>query len=170
MPEARLPNRLLNIGAALSLTLCVAVLVLWARSYRTCDALVRPSSPGDRLCITSEFGVLVFEVEGPLRGSVLPTWEYFDTPLPRRWPVRTGRFGFEAYRGQVSHFVRLPPSAVWGVAIPHGCAALALAALPAWGLVRHRRGLTRRRRREQGLCDRCGYDLRATPGHCPECG
>ncbi|HEX5871386.1 MAG TPA: hypothetical protein VFY65_13255 [Longimicrobium sp.] len=170
MPGALLSNRLLNIGALLSVALCAAVLVLWTRSYRTCDALVRPSAPGDRVCITSEFGVLVFEVEGPLRGSVLPTWEYFDTPLPRRWPVRAGRFGFDAYRGQVSHFVRLPPSEVWGVAIPHAWAAVTLAALPAWALVRRRRRLTVRRRREQGLCAGCGYDLRATPGQCPECG
>jgi hypothetical protein len=38
-----------------------------------------------------------------------------------------------------------------------------------WLRIEKRRDLLRKRAR-QGLCPRCGYDLRGSPERCPECG
>jgi len=162
--------RVVNGITLLSLVSCTLVVTLWVRSYRGCDALVRPTNPGDRLCLTSEFGVLVLEVEGPVPGDVRKGWEYFQSPLPRRWPVASGPLAFAAYSGRVTHFVRLPPSTLHGVAIPHWAPAMVFAVLPAGWLRRHRRNRLAVRRSAAGLCGRCGYDLRASPLRCPECG
>ena len=54
-----------------------------------------------------------------------------------------------------------------GISVPHWFLALLFAILPA----QHLRAVVRsRRRRRAGQCPRCGYDLRATPERCPECG
>jgi hypothetical protein len=53
------------------------------------------------------------------------------------------------------------------IAIPYWAIAVAASAL---ALVVFGPKVLRRRRRNAGRCERCGYDLRATPGRCPECG
>lgn len=63
----------------------------------------------------------------------------------------------------------LPHSLAWRLEVPYWLLCLPLLAFPIW--VRYRRGSSRvSRRRFAGLCTRCGYDLRATPDRCPECG
>jgi hypothetical protein len=53
------------------------------------------------------------------------------------------------------------------VIVPIWFTAAFLYILPVW---RIKLGLQKRRRAVNGLCPACGYDLRATPDRCPECG
>jgi len=78
--------------------------------------------------------------------------------------------GFWIYRGSVRHYLLLPPTPLWGITVPHAGLAVMTAILPLAFLVRRRRLLLAQFRLATGRCPTCGYDLRATPERCPECG
>jgi len=169
--SSRLRRVLSGLVCAAMLVAALGATVLWARSYSHCDVLWRQRGPGDRLEITSEFGLLVFEWEKPLASAPEDQWIYFDKPLPRRFHQPRGPLGFGFYHESVRHYLREPPTPVWGVTLPHLFLVIVLA-MPgiAW-LVRRRREVLRQIRGRDGLCPQCGYDLRgSTSGICPECG
>ena len=97
----------------------------------------------------------------------IPDWEHPELTgvilnrAPRR--VSKGFFGFWTYyraRGAT-----VAQAQFWGV--PYWFLFALSAPVP---LMTAARWHLRRRRQDTGRCHSCGYDLRATPGRCPECG
>jgi hypothetical protein len=70
---------------------------------------------------------------------------------------------FDNVTGQQVTFI-LVGRRIW---IPYWLLAAATACLPLTRMIAHRR---RARRAALNACPTCGYDLRATPDRCPECG
>jgi hypothetical protein len=53
------------------------------------------------------------------------------------------------------------------ISVPFWAVAVVTVTMPLFAL---RRRVRDRRLIREGRCRACGYDLRATPGRCPECG
>jgi hypothetical protein len=164
----------------LSLVLFGATAVLWIRSYWRTDWVAYSTQLGDpgsrqaRHCLQSEPGTLVYaRYLAPPQPE--PGWKWFPAGFAghsyasrrsefRGWADEYGRRlgGFGWVHIETMYGRRNSPlSAVF---LPHGFAVLAFAALPVWWAAK------RRAARRAGCCPTCGYDLRATPDRCPECG
>jgi hypothetical protein len=120
------------------------------------------------------------------RGGIQIALEYHDATNPRRTQSRGWRVQWSAYRLGSAPSLAANKDSWWGhlaasadsigsvnyvsvsyeYYIPDAVLAPVLGVLPAVSLFRR----FRRRRRANGLCRVCGYDLRATPDRCPECG
>jgi hypothetical protein len=171
---------LINLLTVLSVLLCAAAVVLWVRGHIVEDRLVWRNVNGARW-VSSAPGHLVigFELANwsawPTNGHGVhyesgppqPVAEHVARMLvlsigPRDTFEQRQGMGFGWYRwrpvSRASHFARLVVP-LWAVVVVTG-------ALPLWRAVRTRL----RPRRRSGLCHACGYDLRATPDKCPECG
>jgi hypothetical protein len=179
----RIFSRLLAVFPLLA---CVAIGVLWARSYAGSDKLVWTRDDGQRSLRSAQGQVVlgIYLANGPGRTS---TGDDYGLKYERGGPApaamelmtilmlcsdRTAttiyweRGGFAWSQRRSSRDL-----IVTGVA-PFWSVALATAAPPVgWSMLRLG-SLVRRRRRlkTRGLCPTCGYDLRATPDRCPECG
>jgi hypothetical protein len=177
----RLPRTLLHVLTVLSAVLFVATVALWVRSYVATEWFVyqRTDSVNRRwwhFTFVSNSGLIYIsrpshdfnaiglaERHRKDRGDPDGFW-YLRQPPESHWG-RT-RFGFKFVLSDVS-YDSSGRSNFPRAYIPYWFVALMTAVLPCawWGRRRQRR---KRRREHRCLC--CGYDLRATPERCPECG
>jgi hypothetical protein len=190
----RLLRILLNAATAASLVLCVTAVGLWARSYslghNANSRTNRMADPGrfvlEEWWFASAAGGVTFcrstftatDPRSVSRYAALPPRaertfrrvpnpDAFKAQFDRTF-LRTSPVAGFGYR----HSVEGSPGGgdrrvQWAVAVPLWAPAALFAFAPAISVWRACR---RRRRRHTGLCPACGYDLRATPDRCPECG
>jgi hypothetical protein len=173
-----------NIVAGVSLLLCTATLMLWMRSYWVFDTFTRgsgtsqPFARWDLTVLSAKGEIECYRSEMRITGVadllVVPLgWARSARPIVagddilreiRARGILVFGFGFlHDHSARSSNDFHDHAVLVF----PYAVVALALALAPAGWAVGYRR---RARRVRIGLCPTCGYDLRATPDRCPECG
>jgi hypothetical protein len=179
----RLTRRLFTLCAALSLLLCIATCVTWVRGRRAMESVSwHDARTSGR--VSSTLGYLVVQLT---RYDAPWDAKYFRRPQYERWPFAVAPTIFRVYPGPQPgirqttwerggfewHTMRDGPRGTlsvmavapwWSIATLTALAPLACTGACVRGVIRERR------RQRRGLCADCGYDLRATPVRCPECG
>ena len=183
-------RRLCTVVSAISLILCVAVCVVWARSEWEIDQVFSQTASGPawwlksmtgrcRICWcehsdgTDQLLRTCYPLPSfrPLNWEYPNGWEYLEYPpaITSGWE----HVGIRYARGNAVRFLGAPQvrPRYWETEFPYHDAAGFFAALTTpWLIRRTTVAIARRRHRTRGRCQGCGYDLRATPDHCPECG
>ena len=164
-------RRLLDLIALVSLLLCVAFAALWVQSWRS------PKSVKDQWQVAEKPGRITAYTAYSQWGRIQISWgegQYLPAVL-------TGYFRHADWKPDLSHPWRWlgvyvererpgAPARFRYFSVPHGLLVALTIVLPAWRAARLIDDRRRRTRLAAGLCRRCGYDLRASPERCPECG
>ena len=183
MWRSSLKRRLFNVAAAVALLMCIPFVCLWALGARR-EAGVRGacySGESYYVQVVAHKHVVSFSLAGGRHWPQIRAAE-FPALAPGFGAVRRGEWG--AGRGD------LPPlpfnmaftgvsldGAMWLRNAPAVRVSVVTVAADSWlillvlvVLASLFLTLANRRRRSRGVCANCGYDLRATPDRCPECG
>jgi hypothetical protein len=163
---------IITVAAALSAAVCVAASALWLRSYWRHDLVcLMFRAPAQYQCHSMRGTFQIHRM-------VFPPGEVDNDPRYVRTVQAPRKVRLTRLRGEDLRDRRLGPFAVQSgeltyhfvqVAFPCWSVVATSAILPAYWLVLRRRW-RRQRLCAQGRCERCGYDVRASPDRCPECG
>jgi len=193
-------RKLVNFLTALSLLMCVAVVVLWVKSFRSIDDLAYTRMPGGLVdgftSLDSFGGRLMFHWDTRTFTPPHAAHNSFGDPERGGWSVDSTSLTPEDVRFYVAAFERTSSAGtyfrlrrlgfVFGLSRyedpridDYGVSrsvilivphAFAAAVFAALPLAAMRHLLRRRHLNRAGRCAVCEYDLRATPDCCPECG
>jgi hypothetical protein len=187
----RMRRRLFTSLSALALALCAIFSFWWVGSFTEFDDLGwRTPSPDGMTrvhaihTLRGNAAIVIYSLPtGSFISGDAPYHLYYASMVPPERYQLTGTTSFGFGHGSSRHdpigwtgLNDLPVSnAKWSITkyegsyyrFPMWPAPVLSAILSAIWI---RRWLQRRRRARVGACLFCGYDLRATPGRCPECG
>ena len=168
-------RKLFNLAAAVSLVLCLAMVALWIRSYWVSDLIMHYgptqrsvlSNSGSMHFIVTDISGLAITSRKTIKHSTRPASLWRTDALAPHDPGVKTNVGLAGFRWFVSNGgvgrTNIRTAKRWALTVPHWFIILVAAALPAICLMR-------RSQPAPGACKTCGYDLRATPERCPECG
>lgn len=151
---------LFNLAAAVSLALCLGFSCMAFRSVQRGDTWEYLSRDGRLVMLISKSGRLDVLYISKWAGDE-PGLLYYTERAPFALGGTDYSHRFLGFGGGAQlnggRFVNIP---YWCLATLAAVAPL----LATLGIVRRRRSVRR------GFCATCGYDLRASPDRCPECG
>jgi hypothetical protein len=180
-------RRTINLLTLMSLTLCVASAALWVRSYLKNDVLTWHASRGTFRVSWMTGSLVLFGDNVHHREPRFDAWSGYAWPSINYGQPSEPTYsflnalGFSYVTGDfvpwdpLTFLSRTPGSAYLTgtvlrqrvVAVPFYAIVFSTGILP---LIRARGVVQRMVRQRRGLCTVCGYDLRASPERCPECG
>jgi hypothetical protein len=173
---SRLVRYISNGLAVLSLILFVVTVAVWVRSYFANDWIGRVHyAPGienedHHLWLISNCGILELSGGGdPIQNFSHVRWERRHFLIDKR-PL----YGMDgpSYLREIGISWQNPTTQItgeisWTVNVRLGLLALVTAIATVFFFIPWQRVFTHPK---AGMCFHCGYDLRATPDRCPECG